>query len=103
MKGLETGTGKRLSTIVEEELPGARAAVWLGPGHVQEFTAGIPNCMVLDSRDEELKEELIAAFSSRLIRFYYGRDLIGNEIGGALKKTSSALPPACWTVWGSPP
>ena len=83
MKGLETGTGKRLSTIVEEELPGARAAVWLGPGHVQEFTAGIPNCMVLDSRDEELKEELIAAFSSRLIRFYYGRDLIGNEIGGA--------------------
>ena len=85
MKGLETGTGKRLSTIVEEELPGARAAVWLGPGHVQEFTAGIPNCMVLDSRDEELKEELIAAFSSRLIRFYYGRDLIGNEIGGASK------------------
>ena len=85
MKGLETSTGKRLSTIVEEELPSARAAVWLGPGHVQEFTAGVPNCMVIDSKDEALKEELVAAFSSELIRFYYGRDLIGNEIGGASK------------------
>ena len=85
MKGLETSTGKRLSTIVEEELPSARVAVWLGPGHVQEFTAGIPNCMVIDSKDEALKEELVAAFSSELIRFYYGRDLIGNEIGGASK------------------
>lgn len=85
MKGLETSTGKRLSTIVEEELPSARAAVWLGPGHVQEFTAGVPNCMVIDSKDEELKDELISAFSSELIRFYYGSDLIGNEIGGASK------------------
>ena len=50
MKGLEAGTGKRLTTLVEEELPQARAAVWLGPGHVQEFTAGIPNCMVIDSK-----------------------------------------------------
>ena len=56
-----------------------------GAGHVQEFTAGIPNCMVIDSKDEALKEELVAAFSSELIRFYYGRDLIGNEIGGASK------------------
>lgn len=86
MKGLETGTGKRLSTLVEEELgPQVPTAVWLGPGHVQEFTAGVPNCMVIDSRDEALKDELITAFSSSLIRFYYGRDLIGNEIGGASK------------------
>lgn len=85
MKGLETGTGKRLTTIVEEELPSAQVAVWLGPGHVQEFTAGVPNCMVIDSKDEAFKEELVTAFSSQLIRFYYGRDLIGNEIGGASK------------------
>ena len=51
----------------------------------KEFGAGIPNCMVIDSKDEALKEELVAAFSSELIRFYYGRDLIGNEIGGASK------------------
>ena len=77
-------------------------AVWLGPGHVQEFTAGVPNCMVLDSQDEALQEELITAFSSQLIRFYYGRDMIGNEIGGP-RRMSSALPRACWTAWASPP
>ncbi len=63
MKGLEAATGKRLSAIVKEELgEDTPVAVWLGPGHVQEFTAGIPNCMVLDSQDEALQEELITAF-----------------------------------------
>lgn len=86
MKGLEIGTGKRLSVIVKEEAgAGAQVAVWLGPGHVQEFTAGIPNCMVIDSEDEELKRKLVAELSGDLIRFYYGRDLTGNEIGAAAK------------------
>ncbi len=86
MKGIEIETGKRLSEIVEESThPSNRVAVWLGPGHVQEFYAGIPNCMVIDSRDEETKERLVGAFSGELIRFYYGEDLIGNEIGAAAK------------------
>ena len=86
MKGLEVGSGKRLSDIVEEELPADnRIAVWLGPGHVQEFLAGVPNCMVLDSRHGSLKKKLIEAFSGNLIRFYYGEDLLGNEIGAATK------------------
>ena len=86
MKGLEEGTGKRLSEIVEENTdPTNKVAVWLGPGHVQEFYAGIPNCMVIDSKDEEVKKMLVERFSSELIRFYYGRDLIGNEIGAAAK------------------
>ena len=86
MKGLEVGTGKRLTEIVGEELgEDARVAVWLGPGHVQDFCRGIPNCMVIDSADEALKQELVAAFSGPLIRFYYGTDLIGNEIGAAAK------------------
>ncbi len=86
MKGIEIATGKRLSEIVEETLdPSNRVAVWLGPGHVQEFYAGVPNCMVIDSRDEETKARLIDAFSGELIRFYYGQDLIGNEIGAAAK------------------
>ena len=53
MKGIEAETGLRLSEIVEQVLDSSnRVAVWLGPGHVQEFYAGIPNCMVIDSRDE---------------------------------------------------
>ncbi len=86
MKGIEIETGKRLSEIVEENThPSNRVAVWLGPGHVQEFHAGIPNCMVIDSRDATTKELLVSAFSGELIRFYYGQDLIGNEIGAAAK------------------
>jgi glycerol-3-phosphate dehydrogenase (NAD(P)+) len=86
MKGLEIATGKRLSQVAEEFLhPSCNVAVWLGPGHVQAFYAGIPNCMVIDSKDEATKERLITAFSGPLIRFYYGDDLIGNEIGGAAK------------------
>ena len=86
MKGIEVESGKLLSQIVEETLdPSNRVAVWLGPGHVQEFYAGIPNCMVIDSRHDEVKEILVNEFSGDLIRFYYGEDLIGNEIGAAAK------------------
>lgn len=86
MKGIEIESGKRLSEIVEEECDeSCRVAVWLGPGHVQEFWAGIPNCMVIDSRSNRVKKMLVEAFSGDLIRFYYGQDLIGNEIGAASK------------------
>lgn len=86
MKGIEIATCKRLSEVVEETVdPSNRVAVWLGPGHVQEFYRGIPNCMVIDSRDEAVKRRLVEAFSGELIRFYYGQDLIGNEIGAASK------------------
>lgn len=86
MKGLEMGTGKRLSEIAREYLPSScPVSVWLGPGHVQEFTAGIPNCMVIDSLDEAAKGRLIHAFKGDLIRFYYGQDLLGNEVGAAAK------------------
>ena len=86
MKGLETGTGKRLSEVVAEVAgPANRAAVWLGPGHAQEFTKGVPNCMVIDAPDEGDRRRLVDAFGSDLIRFYYGEDLIGNEVGAAAK------------------
>lgn len=86
MKGVEIGTGKRLSEIAAELLdPSCAVAVWLGPGHVQSFFAGVPNCMVIDSDSESAKHALVDAFSSDLIRLYYGEDLIGNEIGAAAK------------------
>jgi len=86
MKGIEIGTGKRLSEIATEYLGDDNAvAVWLGPGHVQEFYHGIPNCMVIDSENENAKKLLVEAFSSELIRFYFGQDLLGNEIGAATK------------------
>ena len=82
MKGIEENTGKRLSEVVYEILgKSVKVAVWVGPGHVQDFVNNIPNCMVIDSDNSELTQYLIENFSSELIRFYYGRDLIGTEIG----------------------
>lgn len=85
MKGIEAKTGKRLTQIVEEFIPNTHVAVWVGPGHVQDFLNGVPNCMVVDSCDTETKHMVVQALSSELIRFYYGNDLIGNEIGAAAK------------------
>ena len=86
MKGLEIASGMRLTQIVREVLgPSPRLAVWVGPGHIQDFTAGIPNCMVIDSDSEEVKASLAHRFASDLIRFYVGKDLVGNEIGAAAK------------------
>ncbi|MGN0823689.1 MAG: NAD(P)H-dependent glycerol-3-phosphate dehydrogenase [Candidatus Coproplasma sp.] len=86
MKGLEETTGKRLSQVMcESGISKDRVAVWVGPGHIQSFIAGVPNCMVIDSENEQLKKYLAEQFSSNLIRFYYGDDLIGTEVGAAAK------------------
>ena len=84
MKGLESSSGKRLSQVAKERVTNP-VAVWLGPGHPQDFIAKIPNCMVIDSEDKKLKKSVADAFTSPLIRIYYGSDLIGNEIGAAAK------------------
>lgn len=86
MKGLESATGKRLSEVaIEEGVAKENVAVWLGPGHIQEFVKGVPNCMTIDSHNKDLTRRLVTIFDSDLIRFYYGADIVGNEIGGAMK------------------
>ena len=86
MKGIEESTGKRLSEVVKEIFgENTNVAVWVGPGHVQDFVKGIPNCMVVDCENENIKSYLVEKFSSPLIRFYYGVDMIGSEIGAAAK------------------
>ncbi len=87
MKGVEKSTGCRLSEVVasfvdEEKTP---IAVWVGPGHPQDFVKGIPNCMVIDSKNEDVKKMLVNKLSSSLIRMYIGNDFIGSEIGAAAK------------------
>ena len=85
MKGIEESTGCRLTQVVSDVLGDIPTAVWVGPGHPQNFVNDIPNCMVIDSDDDALKRQLVEAFSSRLIRFYFGTDLIGSEVGAAAK------------------
>ena len=86
MKGIEETTGKRLSEVaIESGIPKENVAVWVGPGHIQEFTKNVPNCMVIDSYSPELTKFLADSFRSDLIRFYYGGDVIGTEVGAATK------------------
>ncbi len=86
MKGIEIKTGMRLSEIaLEHGLEDWQVAVWAGPGHVQEFVIGNPNCMLIDSYSRTTTERIVELFKSPLIRFYYGNDVIGTEIGAAMK------------------
>jgi len=86
MKGIENSTGKRLSEIlIESGVDPNNIAVWVGPGHIQEFTKMVPNCMIIDSYNANLSQYLVEKFSSSLIRFYIGNDIVGSEIGAAAK------------------
>ncbi|NOU86058.1 NAD(P)H-dependent glycerol-3-phosphate dehydrogenase [Paenibacillus sp. LMG 31460] len=86
MKGLELESGERLSQVFMEEIKSpVNLAIWVGPGHVQDFVKDIPNCMVIDSDHMNITKLLVDSFGSEIIRFYYGQDLLGNEIGAAAK------------------
>lgn len=98
MKGIEQTSGKRLTEVFEEYIDTDKTpvAVWVGPGHPQDYVKGIPNCMVIDSKNETVKKNLVDLFNSELIRFYIGNDLIGTEVGAASKTWSGWLQ-VCWT------
>ncbi len=86
MKGLETPSAETMFSIMREEVKqDIHIAILAGPGHVQDYMKGVPSCAVIDSDEEETKDKLIKALQSDLIRFYYGSDLIGNQVGAALK------------------
>jgi glycerol-3-phosphate dehydrogenase (NAD(P)+) len=86
MKGVEVDTGKRLSEVlIDCGINKNNIAVWVGPGHIQAFTAGVPSCMIIDSYNPDYSEFLTKNLRSDLIRFYQGQDIIGTEIGAAAK------------------
>lgn len=86
MKGLETPSAETMFSIMREEVKqDIHIAILAGPGHVQDYMKGVPSCAVIDSDEEETKDMLIKSLQSDLIRFYYGSDLIGNQVGAALK------------------
>ncbi len=86
MKGLEKGTGRRLSRIVCESGVEPRSiSAWVGPGHPALLAAGQPTCMIIASEDETASSLLAGRLGGRLVRLYMSRDLAGCEIGAASK------------------
>ncbi len=85
-KGIEAGTLKRLSKVMEEELPREqRIAVLSGPSHAEEVARKLPTVVAVSSKDEEVREIVSSAFMNEYFRVYPNIDLIGVEIGGAVK------------------
>ena len=86
MKGLEEPNAKILSEVMREEITQKiHIATLGGPGHVQDYMKKVPSCAVIDSDEQEVKDKVIRVMQSELIRFYYGADFIGNQVGAALK------------------
>lgn len=84
-KGLEQGTSLRMTQIISEVLPGHPPGVLTGPNLAREIMAGSAAASVLAMEDETVCNWLRPVFQSGLFRVYTNNDLIGCELGGALK------------------
>lgn len=84
-KGLEQGSHRRMSEIVEELAPGHPVGVLTGPNLAREVLGGSPAAAVLAMSDVGLAEELCRVFAREHFRVYVSHDVVGCELGGALK------------------
>ncbi|MBW3613618.1 MAG: NAD(P)-dependent glycerol-3-phosphate dehydrogenase [Chloroflexi bacterium] len=85
VKGIEEGTHLRMSEVIGQELPDRPIAVLSGPNLAREIAAGKPAGSVVASSDAGLAAELAGVLSSERFRVYTNPDVIGVELGGALK------------------
>ncbi len=84
-KGIERGTLAIMSRVVEEELPGREVVALSGPSFAAEVAAGQPTAVVAAARRLDAAQRVQHAFSSGAFRVYTHDDVIGVELGGALK------------------
>lgn len=83
-KGIEDATGRRMTEVLADALPGRPTAALSGPNLSREVASGLPGTTVIASRDAPI-EALRAAFHGPVLRVYTSRDVVGVEFGGALK------------------
>jgi glycerol-3-phosphate dehydrogenase (NAD(P)+) len=84
-KGIERGTRRFMTEIIEECCPGAPPAILSGPSFAADVARGLPTAVTLAARDDSLAAELAVALGSAAFRPYHSTDLRGVEIGGAAK------------------
>lgn len=84
-KGLEKGSGLRLSEVCKEELPNNPYVTLSGPSHAEEVAKDIPTTVVVASEDLEVAQTVQDFFMSPKFRVYTNPDIVGVELGGALK------------------
>lgn len=84
-KGIEEDTLMTLSQQIEEEIPQANVAVLSGPSHAEEVGRGLPTAVVIGAKTEETARCLQEMFMNHVFRVYISSDMLGMELGGALK------------------
>lgn len=84
-KGIEESTLFTLSEIIEDEIPQAEVAVLSGPSHAEEVGRGIPTTIVVGARKKDTAEYLQNIFMNEVFRVYISPDVLGIELGAALK------------------
>jgi glycerol-3-phosphate dehydrogenase (NAD(P)+) len=84
-KGLEQATGKFMGTVLAEALPEATLAVLSGPSFAIDVARGLPAALTLACADETMGQRLVEAIGYRNFRLYWSSDVIGAQLGGALK------------------
>jgi glycerol-3-phosphate dehydrogenase (NAD(P)+) len=84
-KGLEDGTFKRMSQVIQDEIPQAKVVILSGPSHAEEVARDYPTTVVVSSTVPEYAESIQATLSNPLFRIYVNNDIIGCELGGSLK------------------
>ena len=84
-KGIEESTLNTLTDIIEEEMPYADACVLSGPSHAEEVSRRLPTTCVVSARTRKTAEYLQSVFVSPVFRVYISPDMLGIELGGALK------------------
>ncbi len=84
-KGIEDETYMTLTDIIEQEIPQATVAVLSGPSHAEEVGKNMPTTLVAGAKSKETAEYIQNAFMCDFIRVYTSPDVLGIELGGALK------------------
>ena len=96
-KGIELKSGLMLSQVVEEETPKAHVAVMSGPTFASEIAQGMPSAVTIAAEDKDIAHELVENLGCRTLRPYATNDVLGAQIGGAIKNVMAI---ACGVVAG---
>jgi glycerol-3-phosphate dehydrogenase (NAD(P)+) len=94
-KGVERGSGKRMSEIVAEFFPSHPIAALSGPSHAEEVARQAPTAVVIGSTDPAVAVRLQKVFTTRFFRAYTNDDVAGIELGGALKNIFALAAGVC--------
>ena len=94
-KGFEKDSLKRLSVVISEELPNDKIAVLSGPSHAEEVARKIPTSLVASSKSFTAASIVQDVLSNEFLRIYTANDIIGVELGGALKNVIAVCAGVC--------